>query len=103
MNIVHLYAEEYGWTKDYILENVYLDEHIINEKIIKQQRQQDLDVKTQLTLLPVIQDDKDRANLLNSLNNMYVNQEQIQEINENITINETKKQVQEAKKKLANL
>ena len=102
LNIAHLYSEQYGWTDDYTLNNVYLDDHILREKIIKQQKQQDLTIQTNIALLPLIQNNDDRKKLIESY--LYIEQKKHHpEINENITLEETKKQIEEAKREMQNL
>lgn len=108
LNIVHLYADKYGWTKDYILNNVFLDEHILHEKIIKQQKQQDLNIQTNLTMLPLAKDE-DRKELIENLQNMFIDSnellrnQKLNEVDENVTLEETKRQIEEAKRIMANL
>ncbi|WP_391115986.1 hypothetical protein [Psychrobacillus sp. L3] len=66
LHIVHLYANEYGWTRDYILDNVYIDEHILNQEIIDDNKQQEWLMKSYISLLPNYKDD-DRQKFLKSL------------------------------------
>lgn len=52
LNVVDLYASEYGWTRDYILNNVYLDEYFIQQNIIKKRQRYEYMKQITVAMLP---------------------------------------------------
>ncbi|MEB1806594.1 MAG: hypothetical protein LPK26_04675 [Bacillaceae bacterium] len=66
MSIVHQYASTYGWTRDYILESVYLDEHFILKEMIEEEKRQNYLMLSHIQLLPHLED-KDRKQFIESL------------------------------------
>ncbi|WP_404403795.1 hypothetical protein [Jeotgalibacillus malaysiensis] len=66
MAIVHTYAKEYKWTKDYILENVYIDEHFLLSEIIESSRKSDLLMQYNLQMMPQASKE-DRQNFVDML------------------------------------
>lgn len=66
ISIIHLYAKEYGWTREFILDNVYLDEHILQLKVIQNSQREDWLMKAQISLLPNY-DQKDIKEFLEGL------------------------------------
>lgn len=98
IHIVHLYANQYGWTREYVLDNVFVDEHILHEKIIKQEQKQKILLDAQISLLPHMED-KDRKKFFE----IFEDDEEPTEINENVSLEDTKRQIEEAKRKLQNI
>lgn len=66
LQIVDLFASQYGWTRDYILDNVYIDEYFIQRDIIDKRQRQEIMMKSQIILLPHIED-KHRKEFLRNL------------------------------------
>lgn len=66
IQIVHLYAKEYGWTRDYILDHVYVDEHILQHEIIQDNQRNDWLMQATISLLPNYEEE-DRKKFLESL------------------------------------
>jgi len=52
ISIVHMYAKEYGWTREYVLDCVYVDEHILQFEIIEDNKRQDWLMQAHIALLP---------------------------------------------------
>jgi hypothetical protein len=61
-----LYASEYGWQSDYILNNVYFDEFLIQRDIIDKRKRSNYQMLAYISLLPNMED-KPRNDFLNSL------------------------------------
>lgn len=66
LSIIHTYASKYGWNRDYILENVFIDEHFILQEIINQEERQKYLMLSHIQLLPHLKDDA-REQFINSL------------------------------------
>jgi KaiC/GvpD/RAD55 family RecA-like ATPase len=98
IHIVHLYANQYGWTRAYILDNVYVDEHILHEKIIKQEQKQKIMLDAQIALLPHVEE-KSRKEFFE----MLEDEKEPTEVKENVSLKDTKRQIEEAKRKLQNI
>jgi hypothetical protein len=96
LSIVHLYANQYGWTREYILDNVFVDEHFIHQKIIRDEQRQKILLDSQISLLPHLEQ-KQREKFFE----MFEDDED-EEIkhNEQVSYEDTKKQLEEAKKML---
>jgi hypothetical protein len=52
LEIIDLYASEYKWTSNYILENVYIDEFFIQRDIITQRKREHYKMLSLISLLP---------------------------------------------------
>lgn len=68
LSVVHLYSKEYGWTREYILDNVFIDEHILMAEIIKDAQRNEYFMQAQITLLPHLED-KAREEFFDMLSN----------------------------------
>ncbi len=66
MTAVHTYAKNYGWTRDYILDHVYLDEHFLLMESIEREKRQEYLMLANIQMLPHIEG-KARKNILESL------------------------------------
>lgn len=66
LSMIHLYAKEYGWERDYILDNVFVDEHILHQEIIDDNKRQEWLMKAHISLLPNYEE-KAREKFLKSL------------------------------------
>ena len=71
LEIIDLYASEYGWTSEYILENVYLDEFFIQRDIIDKRKRNNYQMLAYISLLPNMEDNarEDFLNMLKGDNN----------------------------------
>lgn len=52
LEIIDLFAKEYGWSRTQIMEDVYLDEYFIQQDIIQKRQNQEYLIQAQLQLLP---------------------------------------------------
>ena len=66
LSVVHLYASRYGWSREYILDNVFVDEHILQQEMIVDSQRNDWLMESQIALLANFKDE-DREKFLNSL------------------------------------
>jgi hypothetical protein len=66
LEIIDLYASQYGWSRNEILENVYFDEFFIQRDIIDKRKRSDYQMLAYISLLPNMEE-KPRMDFLNML------------------------------------
>lgn len=101
LSIVHLYADAYGYTRDYVLDHIYLDEHILWQKIIRDEQRSQRIIDINMTLLPHI-DDKKRQQLIKDLIGDQDEPADRGQIKQK-SLEETERDIEEAKRQLANM
>jgi hypothetical protein len=57
LEITDLYGSEYGWTSEYILNNVYFDEFFIQRDIIDKRKRSNYQMMAYISLLPNMKED----------------------------------------------
>lgn len=70
MEIIDLYAHQYGWSKNEILENVYFDEFFIQRDIIEKRNRSNYQMLAYISLLPNMEETA-RKDFLNMLEGNY--------------------------------
>jgi hypothetical protein len=70
LEIIDLYAHQYGWSKNEILENVCFDEFFIQRDIIDKRKRSNYQMLAYISLLPNMKDEprKDFLNMLEGNN-----------------------------------
>ncbi|WP_416147892.1 hypothetical protein ACM26V_16815 [Salipaludibacillus sp. HK11] len=99
LSIVHLYAKEYGWTREYVLDEVFFDEHILQEKIILESQKDEWLMQSTIALLPQYEE-KDRIAFIAQLSDR---EKDITPIKKDVTLEETKEAIKRAKQQLASM
>lgn len=66
LNIVHSYAKAYGWTRNYILDHVYLDDDYIMQDVMKEDFRRETILKYNLIMMPHLNDEA-RENFVETL------------------------------------
>ncbi|MEC1786089.1 hypothetical protein [Schinkia azotoformans] len=64
--MIHSYSSRYGWSKDYILENVSLDEHFIYQELFEKEQRNKYLMESYIHMLPHIED-KARKDFISNL------------------------------------
>jgi hypothetical protein len=67
IKIIDTYASEYGWTSDYILDHVYLDEFFYQSELISQRKRQHYLMLTNIVWLSQSDDKRARQDFVDSL------------------------------------
>lgn len=100
MSIVHLYAKEYGWNREYVLDNVFVDEHFIQNEIIDSNKRHDWLMKSYIALLPNMED-KPRQEFLKSLESKKENP--VRKKVKAVSFDETKEAIKKAQQQLKSM
>ncbi|MBU9714415.1 hypothetical protein [Evansella tamaricis] len=66
LSVVHTYASNYGWTRDYILDNTFLDESFILQEMIEKEKNQNYLMMANIQMVPHMKE-KSREQFLENL------------------------------------